>query len=63
MSDSILVTGGRPLAGEVTIFGAKNTVPKNMLAALLSDQPSQLANVSNIEDVPVYQVTSLLLYA
>ena len=31
------VTGGAPLHGEVTVRGAKNSVPKDMVAALLTE--------------------------
>ena len=36
MVDGLLqVEGGRPLTGEITVRGAKNLVPKAMVAALL----------------------------
>ena len=36
MVDGLLkVEGGRPLNGEITVRGAKNLVPKAMVAALL----------------------------
>jgi UDP-N-acetylglucosamine 1-carboxyvinyltransferase len=47
------VEGGRPLTGEVTVRGAKNLVSKAMVAALLGDTPSRLANVPAIRDVEV----------
>jgi UDP-N-acetylglucosamine 1-carboxyvinyltransferase len=53
MSDEIRITGGRPLAGEVTVRGAKNFVSKAMVAALLGDTPSTLRNVPQIRDVSV----------
>ncbi|MBN2176804.1 MAG: UDP-N-acetylglucosamine 1-carboxyvinyltransferase [Demequinaceae bacterium] len=58
MSDSLRITGGKPLTGEITVRGAKNFVPKAMVAALLGDTPSTLRNVPEIRDVQV--VTDLL---
>lgn len=43
--------GGKALNGTVTIYGAKNVVPKAMVAALLSADESVLEEVSLIEDV------------
>ncbi|MDR1428568.1 MAG: UDP-N-acetylglucosamine 1-carboxyvinyltransferase [Bifidobacteriaceae bacterium] len=47
------VEGGRPLMGEVAVRGAKNLVPKAMVASLLGQTPSVLANVPAIRDVEV----------
>lgn len=47
------VEGGRPLHGEITVRGAKNLVPKAMVAALLGQTPSVLRNVPLIRDVEV----------
>jgi len=58
MSDSIRITGGKPLTGEITVRGAKNFVSKAMVASLLGDTPSTLRNVPDIRDVAV--VTGLL---
>lgn len=58
MTDSIRVTGGRPLTGEITVRGAKNFVSKAMVAALLGSTASTLRNVPEIRDVNV--VASLL---
>ena len=57
-ADLIRVTGGTPLTGEVTVRGAKNLVPKAMVAALLGNGPSLLRNVPQISDVRI--VTGLL---
>ena len=57
-ADLIRVTGGTPLTGEVSVRGAKNLVPKAMVAALLGDGPSLLRNVPQISDVRI--VTGLL---
>src|SRR5438445_11245811 len=56
--DRIHVTGGTPLSGQVTLRGAKNLVPKAMVAALLGSTPSRLRNVPQISDVRI--VTGLL---
>lgn len=47
------VNGGRPLTGKVEVRGAKNFVPKAMVAALLADTPSELRNVPMIADVEI----------
>ncbi|WP_196716657.1 UDP-N-acetylglucosamine 1-carboxyvinyltransferase [Actinomyces trachealis] len=47
------VEGGRPLHGEITVRGAKNLVPKAMVASLLGETPSVLRNVPLIRDVEV----------
>ena len=52
-SDEILINGGRPLKGRIEVRGAKNLVPKAMVAALLGKTPSVLRNVPNISDVRV----------
>lgn len=58
MGKVLTINGGVPLKGKVTVRGAKNLVPKAMVAALLADSPSVLRNVPEIKDVAV--VTSLL---
>ncbi|GAA2175534.1 UDP-N-acetylglucosamine 1-carboxyvinyltransferase [Arthrobacter parietis] len=58
MGSVLTIRGGVPLAGKVTVRGAKNLVPKAMVAALLGNSPSVLRNVPEIKDVEV--VTSLL---
>ncbi|GAB3050281.1 UDP-N-acetylglucosamine 1-carboxyvinyltransferase [Sediminivirga luteola] len=52
------VDGGVPLSGTVRVRGAKNLVPKAMVAALLGSGPSVLRGVPAIRDVEV--VTGLL---
>jgi len=49
--DRLLITGGRPLAGEVRVSGAKNAALPIMCAALLTDQPLVLDNVPRLMDV------------
>ncbi|HSA52235.1 MAG TPA: UDP-N-acetylglucosamine 1-carboxyvinyltransferase, partial [Yinghuangia sp.] len=54
MQDDVLfVHGGSPLEGEVRVKGAKNLVPKAMVAALLGQEPSRLRNVPGIRDVHI----------
>ena len=47
------VEGGSPLHGTISVRGAKNFVPKAMVASLLGRTPSQLRNVPLIRDVDV----------
>jgi UDP-N-acetylglucosamine 1-carboxyvinyltransferase len=49
--DKLLVTGGRALAGEVRVSGAKNAALPIMCAALLTEQPLVLDNVPRLMDV------------
>lgn len=58
MNDVLTIKGGTPLQGEIRVRGAKNLVSKAMVAALLGESPSRLANVPRIRDVSV--VTGLL---
>lgn len=53
MTSVLRVEGGHPLIGTITVRGAKNFVPKAMVAALLGDSPSELRNVPLIRDVDV----------
>ncbi len=53
MSSLLRVNGGAPLYGTISVRGAKNFVPKAMVAALLGDTPSKLRNVPQIRDVDV----------
>jgi UDP-N-acetylglucosamine 1-carboxyvinyltransferase len=49
--DKLLLTGGRPLAGEVRISGAKNAALPILCAALLTEAPLVLDNVPRLMDV------------
>ena len=49
--DKLLIRGGRPLRGEVTISGAKNAALPEMCAALLTAEPVRLINVPRLHDV------------
>ncbi|NLA68697.1 MAG: UDP-N-acetylglucosamine 1-carboxyvinyltransferase [Gammaproteobacteria bacterium] len=47
----IVVTGGRPLEGEVRVSGAKNAVLPILCATLLADEPVEIGNVPHLHDV------------
>src|SRR5215217_3613666 len=49
--DSLLIKGGVPLHGDVTISGAKNAVLPIMAATLLTDEPCVIRRVPNLSDV------------
>ena len=49
--DSLLIKGGIPLHGEVTISGAKNAVLPIMAATLLTSEPCVIHNVPDLSDV------------
>jgi UDP-N-acetylglucosamine 1-carboxyvinyltransferase len=49
--EKLLITGGRPLQGEVRISGAKNAVLPILAAALLADSPMRIGNVPHLHDV------------
>ncbi len=51
--DSLTITGGKPLYGEVTVRGAKNSVSKIMVASLLTGAPCIIHNVPEIDDVKI----------
>ena len=52
-SNSIYITGGSSLRGEVRVSGAKNAATKEIVAALLASEPIALTNVPDIGDVAV----------
>jgi UDP-N-acetylglucosamine 1-carboxyvinyltransferase len=49
--DSLLIKGGVPLHGEVTVSGAKNAVLPIMAATLLTAEPCVIRRVPNLSDV------------
>jgi UDP-N-acetylglucosamine 1-carboxyvinyltransferase len=49
--DRLLIEGGVPLAGEVTISGAKNAALPILAAALLTAEPLTVRNVPRLRDV------------
>jgi UDP-N-acetylglucosamine 1-carboxyvinyltransferase len=56
----MVLRGGKPLEGEVVLRGAKNALPKIMVAALLTDEKCVLRNVARILDV---SITAELIHA
>ncbi len=57
-SNKLTIVGGKPLKGEISLRGAKNALPKIMVAALLSNDESIISNVSDISDVEI--VTNMI---
>jgi len=49
--DKIIVTGGRPLRGEIGVSGAKNAALPILAASLLTQGPTFFRNVPNLVDV------------
>ena len=49
--DKLVIEGGRPLAGDVVISGAKNAALPILCASLLSAEPLHLENVPDLQDV------------
>ena len=56
--DSIVVTGGTPLSGQIEIAGAKNAALTLMPATLLSEEPLTLTNAPRLSDIKT--MTALL---
>lgn len=49
--DKMLITGGHPLMGEITVSGGKNTAVAVIPAVLLCDEPCTIENLPDIDDV------------
>ena len=49
--DKLIVSGGRPLAGEVRVSGAKNAALPVLIASLLTGEPLRVRNVPHLHDV------------
>src|SRR2546423_11143754 len=49
--DSLLIKGGVPLHGEVTISGAKNAVLPILAATMLTSEPCVIRRVTDLSDV------------
>ena len=49
--DKLVIEGGFPLKGEVTISGAKNAALPILISSLLSDETLNLQNVPNLQDI------------
>jgi UDP-N-acetylglucosamine 1-carboxyvinyltransferase len=47
------ITGGQPINGEITCYGAKNFVSKAIVAACLAESPTTLTNVPPIGEVTI----------
>jgi UDP-N-acetylglucosamine 1-carboxyvinyltransferase len=54
MTDKLMIVGGRPLRGTVTISGAKNSAVALIPAAMLAETTVVLENLPNISDVLIY---------
>ena len=57
--DSLLIRGGVPLHGEVTVSGAKNAVLPIMAATLLTSEPCVIRRVPDLSDVSFMAKSSL----
>ncbi|CAL1241724.1 UDP-N-acetylglucosamine 1-carboxyvinyltransferase [Candidatus Methylocalor cossyra] len=49
--DKLIITGGRPLSGELRISGAKNAALPILAATLLSETPVVVGNVPHLHDI------------
>tara|TARA_R110002049_G_scaffold100867_5_gene245245 strand:- start:513 stop:1763 length:1251 start_codon:yes stop_codon:yes gene_type:complete len=49
--EQIIITGNRPLRGEVSVAGAKNAALPIIAAALLTSQPLRISNVPAVRDI------------
>ena len=48
--DKIVIEGGTPLSGQITVSGAKNSAIKLMAVCLLTDEPIELTNMPRLRD-------------
>jgi len=55
--NSLLIEGGRPLAGEIRVAGNKNAALPLLAAVLLTEEPVTLTHVPEIRDVLTMQAT------
>ncbi len=49
--EKIVITGGEPLTGNITIGGSKNAVLPIMATCILTDEAVHLTNVPNLQDI------------
>jgi len=49
--DKLIITGGRPLAGDVRISGAKNAALPILAATLLAEDPMVIGNIPHLRDI------------
>jgi len=60
VSDTWFIQPNGPLTGDVEVYGSKNAVTKHMVAAILGQGPSTIANVPHVGDV---EITARILRA
>lgn len=49
--EKLIIKGGRPLAGEIRISGAKNSALPILASSLLSEGPMQIGNLPHLHDI------------
>ena len=49
--DKLIVTGGKPLSGEIRISGAKNAALPVLIASLLTPEPLRVSNIPHLHDI------------
>ena len=49
--DKLIITGGRPLSGDVRISGAKNAALPILAATLLAEEPMIIGNIPHLRDI------------
>jgi UDP-N-acetylglucosamine 1-carboxyvinyltransferase len=49
--DKLIITGGRPLCGDVRISGAKNAALPILAATLLAEEPMIIGNIPHLRDI------------
>jgi UDP-N-acetylglucosamine 1-carboxyvinyltransferase len=49
--DKLIITGGKPLAGDVRISGAKNAALPILAATLLAEDPMIIGNIPHLRDI------------
>ncbi|WP_438766972.1 UDP-N-acetylglucosamine 1-carboxyvinyltransferase [Kushneria sp. TE3] len=49
--DKLIISGGRPLSGEVWTSGAKNSALPILAATLLADEPVTIGNLPHLQDI------------
>jgi len=58
--DILTIQGGRPLKGEITISGSKNSALPVLIGTLLTDDPCTIKNVPHLDDIET--VIALLVF-
>lgn len=58
--DILTLEGGRPLKGEITISGSKNSALPILIGTLLTDEPCTIRNVPHLDDIET--VIELLVF-